>query len=225
MSGDDHPRAFVLDECQRSADALRLIYRQMHVGLSMLISLCLSTLCSADQFQCRDGSCISNSSKCNQKVDCEDASDEMNCRKFLRLAHSDYLVLIQKSACCTEKNKSCSPGTFRCPGSNVCIPQRWKCDGDKDCPDGADESVTAGCGEHTLAHPLSLSYFFFFLDFSLTTFFSHQSLTTHAAVMSSCAKAGNVSPSTFALRRLCSVTIRMTAGMVLMSSTALSTSA
>lgn len=38
-----------------------------------------ATLCSADQFQCRDGGCISNSSKCNQKVDCKDASDEMNC--------------------------------------------------------------------------------------------------------------------------------------------------
>ena len=31
------------------------------------------------EFRCRDGTCIGNSSRCNQFVDCEDASDEMNC--------------------------------------------------------------------------------------------------------------------------------------------------
>lgn len=46
-----------------------------------------ATLCTADQFQCRDGSCISNSSKCDQKVDCEDASDEMNCSELFN--HND----------------------------------------------------------------------------------------------------------------------------------------
>lgn len=45
------------------------------------------------------------------------------------------------------ETKTCSPEAFHCPGSHVCIPQRWKCDGDKDCPDGADESVKVGCGE------------------------------------------------------------------------------
>lgn len=42
---------------------------------------------------------------------------------------------------------TCSPEAFQCPGSHKCVPQRWKCDGDKDCPDGADESVLAGCSE------------------------------------------------------------------------------
>lgn len=69
-----------------------------------LLILCLSaTLCSADQFQCRDGGCISNSSKCNQKVDCEDASDEMNCSK-LKESHS---VRISK---CNEKSQHFLPG-------------------------------------------------------------------------------------------------------------------
>lgn len=40
------------------------------------------TLCSAAEFQCKDGSCITNSSRCNQVADCEDASDEMNCSKY-----------------------------------------------------------------------------------------------------------------------------------------------
>ncbi|XP_048450018.1 low-density lipoprotein receptor-related protein 1-like [Rhincodon typus] len=34
---------------------------------------------------------------------------------------------------------------MKCPGSHMCIPKAWTCDGDKDCPDGADESVAAGC--------------------------------------------------------------------------------
>uniref|UniRef100_A0A8C5IDS3 EGF-like domain-containing protein n=1 Tax=Junco hyemalis TaxID=40217 RepID=A0A8C5IDS3_JUNHY len=37
------------------------------------------TSCAATEFRCRDGTCIGNSSRCNQFIDCEDASDEMNC--------------------------------------------------------------------------------------------------------------------------------------------------
>lgn len=43
--------------------------------------------------------------------------------------------------------KTCGPDSFQCPGSHVCIVQRWVCDGDKDCSDGADEGLKAGCGE------------------------------------------------------------------------------
>lgn len=39
------------------------------------------TLCKPGEFQCKDGSCISNFSRCDQVVNCEDASDEMNCRE------------------------------------------------------------------------------------------------------------------------------------------------
>lgn len=46
-----------------------------------------------------------------------------------------------------SESKTCSPEAFQCPGSHMCVPQRWKCDGDKDCPDGADESVKAGCSK------------------------------------------------------------------------------
>lgn len=53
---------------------------------------------------------------------------------------------LKKSLSITE-TKTCSPDAFQCPGSHMCIPKHWKCDRDKDCTDGADESVKAGCGE------------------------------------------------------------------------------
>ncbi len=74
-------RVFWLNKCV--PPAVRWYFQMMFYLNTVSYFLCLSaTLCSADQFQCRDGGCISNSSKCNQKVDCEDASDEMNCSKF-----------------------------------------------------------------------------------------------------------------------------------------------
>nr|2KNY_A Chain A, LRP-1, linker, Apo-E [Homo sapiens] len=43
------------------------------------------------------------------------------------------------------EGKTCGPSSFSCPGTHVCVPERWLCDGDKDCADGADESIAAGC--------------------------------------------------------------------------------
>nr|2KNX_A Chain A, Prolow-density lipoprotein receptor-related protein 1 [Homo sapiens] len=44
-----------------------------------------------------------------------------------------------------SEGKTCGPSSFSCPGTHVCVPERWLCDGDKDCADGADESIAAGC--------------------------------------------------------------------------------
>ena len=41
------------------------------------------TTCSNDQFTCDDGQCIDIEERCDQTVDCEDASDENDCKMLV----------------------------------------------------------------------------------------------------------------------------------------------
>lgn len=38
----------------------------------------------------------------------------------------------------------CSGEEFHCVADGTCIPERWRCDGDKDCEDGGDEDGCEG---------------------------------------------------------------------------------
>lgn len=38
----------------------------------------------------------------------------------------------------------CGDKEFRCRGDRTCVPEIWRCDGDKDCEDGSDEFACEG---------------------------------------------------------------------------------
>uniref|UniRef100_K7FPY6 EGF-like domain-containing protein n=1 Tax=Pelodiscus sinensis TaxID=13735 RepID=K7FPY6_PELSI len=50
-------------------------------------------------------------------------------------------VTLLCSGCLSAKApKTCSPKQFACKDQITCISKGWRCDGEKDCPDGSDES-------------------------------------------------------------------------------------
>ncbi|XP_018566692.1 very low-density lipoprotein receptor [Anoplophora glabripennis] len=79
---------------------------------------CQNITCRADQFQCKDRSCISGHLHCSGHADCPDGSDEEDCGTPI---------------------PNCDPKTqFDC-GGGQCISFAQVCDGRQDCPDWEDE--------------------------------------------------------------------------------------
>lgn len=53
--------------------------------------------CNAEEFTCGNGKCIPLSLKCDRNYDCEDQSDERNCRKFhSSVANSSWYPIFLK---------------------------------------------------------------------------------------------------------------------------------
>ncbi|KAH8420684.1 hypothetical protein KR222_000607 [Zaprionus bogoriensis] len=75
--------------------------------------------CAENQFHCGDGTCISNTLKCDQKKDCDNNSDEAFATCYLTK--------------CNDEDQ------FRCSNGG-CINSNLTCNKVKDCLDGSDEN-------------------------------------------------------------------------------------
>ncbi|XP_049843588.1 basement membrane-specific heparan sulfate proteoglycan core protein isoform X30 [Schistocerca gregaria] len=71
--------------------------------------------CTAEQFRCSNGLCISDTFRCDGYPDCIDGSDETGCPR-----------------------RECAVSEFRCR-DGTCIPLGRRCDGRTDCSDFSDE--------------------------------------------------------------------------------------
>lgn len=85
---------------------------------------CTYETCSANQFTCGNGACISASFTCDGQNDCMDGSDEAE-------------------SLCTTPQPTCAPNHYMCT-SGQCIDTNKVCNGQKDCDDNSDEK---GCGK------------------------------------------------------------------------------
>merc|ERR1712241_1639747 len=117
--------------------------------------------CKADEFTCKDGSCIQTDWVCDTEADCADKSDEVGCPTDCSGTHQ---LLCKNGQCITKEfqcdgDDDCGDLTdevdchkIECPAGEVqcdnflCIEATWVCDGDNDCRDNWDErNCTGAC--------------------------------------------------------------------------------
>uniref|UniRef100_A0A3Q4MA73 Heparan sulfate proteoglycan 2 n=1 Tax=Neolamprologus brichardi TaxID=32507 RepID=A0A3Q4MA73_NEOBR len=88
--------------------------------------------CMPDEHRCGDGTCILMEYLCDNRQDCRDMSDELNCGEWPHFDTTQKVVRppVQPRPCRVDQ-ATCQTGE--------CIPRDYICDGQRDCPDGSDE--------------------------------------------------------------------------------------
>lgn len=110
------------------------------------------------EHRCADNKrCIPAKFLCDGERDCVDGTDEVDCGKSSQLRCCLYLLEVgdlissfhrlpgpvsvpTTSAPVIASTLACITPSVRCPGSTLCVSQAQLCDGQRDCPDGFDES-------------------------------------------------------------------------------------
>ncbi|XP_068250919.1 prolow-density lipoprotein receptor-related protein 1-like [Palaemon carinicauda] len=92
--------------------------------------------CNSRELTCkRSGDCLPKTWQCDGERDCPDGSDEEDCvHKRVIVPHVMFFV---------TENGTCREGWFFCETTqrDLCIPDRWLCDGITDCFGETDERV------------------------------------------------------------------------------------
>uniref|UniRef100_A0A3P8QRF2 Heparan sulfate proteoglycan 2 n=1 Tax=Astatotilapia calliptera TaxID=8154 RepID=A0A3P8QRF2_ASTCA len=101
--------------------------------------------CMPDEHRCGDGTCILMEYLCDNRQDCRDMSDELNCGEW---PHWPIIPIITTPATTVDTTQKVvrppgQPGPCRVDQATCqtgeCIPRDYICDGQRDCPDGSDE--------------------------------------------------------------------------------------